>query len=388
MPAKSAAKSTTKSASNPASKTASKLKIGIIGAGNMGEIHAQCFSAMKDAELVGVYNPTQSKAEALTKKFGGNVYASVDDLLADKDLNTIVIASPQAHHHVQAMAAIKAGKHILCEKPVALLPKEMNDITRAVAKAGTTFMVGHQMRYHPVILAVKKAMPKIGQVFALDMEWAFRIAGHEGRCWTSYRHGGFFMELGCHAADLATFFMGPVKHLTANTLRLNPKRITEDFTRAMLQFESNASGSIIVSANHRNQRQGLLRGRILGAKGSIDFTCYPYGRSHNTAQITLDKGRSVFIPDATTTKLKIAPPPSPFKVYPGFYDVYQQQAKAFAKAVKTGKPPACTLEDGKSAVEMVLSAYHQQSVATRQPNFQNAKGRYRSDETAHPLLGK
>lgn len=384
-------KATNKTAKSSVKKTSKKLGVGIIGAGNMGAIHAQCFSALKDVSLVGIYNPTQSKAAALTKKFGGKVFESLESLLADPAINTIIITSPQAHHHEQAVAAAKAGKHILCEKPIALLPKEMEDITREVAKAGTTFMVGHQMRYHPVILAVKKALPKLGPLFAMDMEWAFLIAGHEGRCWTSYRLGGFFMELGCHAADLATFLMGPVKNLTANTLRLNPKRVTEDYTRAMIQFESNASGSIIVSANHRTQRQGMLRGRILGKNGRIDFTCYPYGRSHNTASLTLDGGKSVFVPDATTTRLKIDAPPSQFKVYPGFYDVYLQQAKAFVKAVQTGKTDGasiCTLQDGKAAIQMVLGAYDQQSEATRKPNFRSTAKRYRSDETSHPLLGE
>lgn len=375
----------TKRANQTKQAKQTKQGVGIIGAGNMGTIHAQCFAKLRDLPLVGIFNPTRSKAESLAKKHGCDVYDSIEAMLADERITAVVITSPQAHHHAQAIAAIRAGKHVLCEKPVALLPAEMDDITREVAKAGVTFMVGHQMRYHPVILAVKKAMPKLGPIFALDMEWAFLIAGHEGRCWMNYRLGGFFMELGCHAADLATLLMGPVKNLSATTLRLNPKRVTEDFTRVMLQFESNASGLITVSANHRTQRQGLLRGRVLGKNGRIDFTCYPYSRSHNKATLTLDGGKSIFIPDVKTTELEIARPPSSFKTYPGFFDVYHQQARAFAKAVKSSTPPPCTLEDGQAAVRMVLAAYDQQSEATRKPNFKAAEN-YRSDATAHPLL--
>ncbi len=369
-----------------ATKTTKNLGIGIIGAGNMGAIHAECFSKIKGCKVVGIYNPTTKKAEELVKKWGGKVFESVEALIADKDVNTVVIASPQAHHRDQAIAAAKAKKHILCEKPIALTVKEMDEIAKEVKKAGTTFMVGHQMRYHPIIHAVKKAMPELGKVYSLDMEWAFRIAGHEGRCWTSYRHGGFFMELGCHAADLATFFMGPVKHLTANTLRINPKRITEDFTRALLHFESNASGSIVVSANHRTERQGMLRGRVLGEKGRIDFTCYPYARDHNEASITLDGGKEIFVPDVTVRALKFETPESQFQVYPGFYDIYQKQAENFVKAVRTGKPPTCTLEDGRAAVEMVLAIYHQQSEASTKANFKKPPKKYRSDKTSHPLV--
>jgi len=360
--------------------------IGIVGAGLMGSIHAGCYAKRRDCCVIGCFSRTRSKAEALAQQFGGRVYDSLKELLADPEIDAVNISSPQAVHAEQAIAAAKAGKHIFCEKPVALTARELGDIEKAIARAGVTFMTGHQLRFHPVVNVVKANMPRLGPVYHLDIEWTLRIAGHKGRCWESYRLGGFFMELGCHVTDLARYFMGPIQDISAYTLRINPKRITEDYTNCLLRFKRGAVGSILVSANHRTGRQGLLRGRVLGEKGRIDFTVYPYGRQFNRATLVLDKGKSIFVPDVTVRELRIPRRPSPSEVYPGFFDVYEQEAAAFLKAVRTGAEPPCTLADGRSAIEIILAAYHQQGVATRRRNFVRRPKRYRSDAECHPLI--
>jgi predicted dehydrogenase len=214
----------------------------------------------------------------------------------------------------------------------------------------------------------------------------FLISAAQGRCWADYRSGGFFMELGCHLADLSRHLMGGVRNVTANTLRLNPDRVTEDFTLCMLQFETGAVGSIIVSANHRTKRQGLLQGRILGSKGRIDFTIYPYQRALNEATMTVDHGKAIFVPDVTNTKLDAQLPESLSKVYPGFFDVYQQEAHAFLEAVRGKREVPITVADGRAAIEIILAAYANQGAITDKPNFTKGQVPYRADAACHPLL--
>jgi predicted dehydrogenase len=364
------------------------LGIGIVGTGLMGSIHAECFAREKDARLVAFQSRTRSKAEELAAKHGGQVFDTVDKLLASPEVDAVVIASPQAHHRDQALAAVRAGKHVLCEKPLALTVKEMDEIAAAAKKSRVTFAVGHQMRFHPVILAVKQAMPKLGAIFAIELQWAFRIDATSGRCWATYREGGFCMELGCHAADLARFLMGPIRNVSANTLRFNHGRLTEDHTHALLQFDTFATGSIVISANFRDGRHGQLKGRILGDKGRIEFTCYPYAREGNEATLLIDKTKDWAKPVFDARKLPVKTPRSLFEVYPGFYDIYQKQARNFLDAVKGKAKPVCTLEDGRSAVEVVLAIYDEQSRNTREPNFRRKKKSYRSDKTSHPALAR
>jgi|GEM_PF-1404914 predicted dehydrogenase len=362
------------------------LGIGIIGCGLMGDIHADCYTRNRNSRIVATYNPTHAKALALAEKYGGTACVDINELLASPAVDAVAICSPQVAHHEQIVAASRAGKHIFCEKPVALTAAELDNAEAVVAKHKVTFMTGHQLRFHPVITAVQKAMPRLGPIYHVDFEWCFRIDAHEGRCWESYRQGGFFMELGCHATDLAGCLLGKVAHVSGHTLRLNPKRITEDYTNVLLQFESGAVAQILVSANHRTKRQGMLRGRVVGDRGRIDFTVYPYKRSFNEATLTIDYGKKVFVPDTKTTKLRIPNLPSPSEVYPGFFDVYDRQAAAFIESVKTGTPPPCTLADGRQAIEVVLATYHTQNQATRTQNFVKRPKRYLSNANSHPLL--
>jgi len=368
--------------------SARRIGIGIVGTGLMGGIHAECYARQKGCQLIAYHNRTPEKAEELAKRFGGTVYESLDALLADDRVDAVNISTPQAVHAEQVIAAAEAGKHIFCEKPVALTVRELDAIQQAVHAAGVTFMTGHQLRFHPVIKAVKSALPRLGALYHLDLEWSLLIAGHTGRCWESYRLGGFFMELGCHVADLAAHLFGPVSDLSAYTLRLNPRRVTEDYTNCILKFASGAVGSLLVSANHRTGRQGLMRGRALGEKGRVEFTVYPYGRSFNKATLTIDHGKKVFVPDVTTTPLRIPERPSPCKLYAGFFDVYDREAAAFLHAVRTGSEPPCTLADGRNAVEIVLAAYHHQGLAARRRNFVSRPRRYRSDAQCHPPLNR
>lgn len=364
----------------------SKLGIGIIGCGLMGGIHAECYAREKNCQLVGFQNRSRKKAKALAEKFGGRVYDTVADLLADRSIDAVSICSSQQVHKEQIVAAARAGKHILTEKPLALTIRELDAIERVIARTKRVLMVAHQLRFHPVIEWVRAMMPKLGSVYHLDLEMCFRISAHEGRCWMDYRSGGFFMELGVHLADLARFFLGEIRHVSANTLRLNPKRVTEDFTHCLLQFKTNASASILVSANHRTTRQGLLIGRVLGAHGRIDLTVYPYGRELNGATLVLDRGREIFVPDVRIQKMPENFPPSLFETYPGFFDIYQRELHAFVQSVRHGVRPPISLADGRSAVEVVLAAYASQADATERTNFKSGSLRYRADAACHPLL--
>lgn len=364
-----------------------QLTFGIIGAGNMGAIHAQCFSAEPGVSLRSVFNPSRNKAEKLAERHGATVRENWHELVCDPALDFVVVTSPQSAHAEQIVAAAEAGKHIFCEKPLALTSGELDAVESAVDRAGVRFMVGHQMRFHPVVRAVRNALPEIGPCYSLELEWAFRIEGHEGRCWMTRRQGGFFMELGCHACDLSRFLFGDVVSLQANTLRIDPRRATEDYTRMLLQFRNRAVGDIVVSANYRNRRQGLLKGRVLGVGGCIEFSCYPYGRGFNRAHLFVDGGKDTFVPDRTQRELLVEKGPSTVDVYPGFFDLYNRQARAFVSILRDRRRAIpCSLADGRAAVEMVLGAYRCQELLGSDKNGFPPAELPVSGSSGHPLL--
>ena len=362
------------------------VPVGVIGCGAMGRIHAEALSREKSCRLVGFQNRSREKAKDLAGKFGGRVYESVDTMLDDPAIRAVIIASSQQVHASQVVDALRAGKDVFCEKPLALTSAEMDMVEREVRRSKGIVMVGHQLRFHPVLLKVLQTMPKIGPAYHLDLEMAFLISGAAGRCWEDYRSGGFFMELGCHLADLARVLMGEVRDVTGRTLRLNPDRVTEDHAHCLLQFENQALGTITVSANQRIKRQGLLRGRIFGKNGRMDFCINPYRRAFNEVVLTLDSGRETFVPDGPGRRLPLTLPRSLSRVFPGFFDVYQKQMHAFLESVRTRKDPPVSLADGRAAVEIVLATYASQGKATDGPNFLNRKWSPRAHGGCHPAL--
>ncbi len=368
--------------------TRKTIGIGIVGCGYMGQVHARSYAATPGCRLVGYVNRTPGKARDLARELGGEAYPDLGAMLADERIDAVSICTDQAVHAEQAVAAAEAGRHVLCEKPLALTLDEMDAIDAAVRRSGVTLMVAHQMRFHPVIEQVRARMSRLGRCFHLSLEWGFRIKGHGGRCWADLRSGGFFMELGVHAADLAQHLMGPIAHVQAATLRLDPKRRTEDCTHCLLQFESNAIGSLLVTANHRAKRQGMLHGRVLGERGRIEFSIYPYGRAFNQGVVILDDGESVFVPDERRTALPRPTKPSRSKTFRGFYDIYEREVAAFLHAVRTGQPPPITLDDGRRAVEVVLAAYDRQGRVAQEPAFAAPRTQhaYRSGPDCHPPL--
>jgi predicted dehydrogenase len=366
---------------------ARKLGVGIVGCGLMGGIHAAGYAKDARVKLIGCQNRSRDKAAALAAKHGAKVYETLDELLADPAIDAVSICSSQQVHHEQGRAALLAGKHLLLEKPLALTLPEMDELAALATASGRTVMVAHQLRFHPVIKAVHQALPKLGRLIHLHLECGFLIRGHEGRCWRDYRSGGFFMELGCHLVDLARHLMGEIRHVQGVTLRTNPLRVTEDFTQSLLQFTSGAVGDIIVSANHRVTRQGLFQGRIIGEHGRLEFTFYPYQRTFNQARLILDGGKDVFVPDSKGKALTIKRGPSPSAVYPGFFDVYEQETRAFVTSVLRKTPPPVTLADGRAAVAGVLATYAAQGLVTREANFPALAALIAMDGACHPLLG-
>jgi len=364
------------------------LGIGIIGTGLMGTVHAESYARLKGCAPVAYCDPDLGKAEALAKRLGGTAHGSVEALLSEPAVDAVVISSPQTAHAEHILAAARAGKHIFCEKPLALTEPELERCEKAVREAGIVFATGHQLRFHPVANAVKAAMPKLGTRFHLELEWTYLLKDTGGRVWQNYRQGGFFMELGCHLADLARYLFGEVQDVTGRTLRLNPGRVTEDHTCCLLKFTDGAVGSLLVSANFRTKRQGLLQGRIIGEKGRIEFTIYPYSRAFNQAKMILDRGQKTFVADVEARPIKVPERRPGSGLLRGFFDVYEREAEAFVKAVREGTQPPCTFADGRRAVEIVLATYHAQGLATRKPNFTAPPRRYLSNAQCHPLLAR
>ena len=123
------------------------VKVGVIGIGNMGWNHARVLSLLRDAELVGVADPDAARGALATEQFGCRWFADYHDLI--QEVEAVCIAVPTLLHHPVGMACLKAGVHVLIEKPIAANEQEARELIAAAEQAGRLLQVGHIERFNP-----------------------------------------------------------------------------------------------------------------------------------------------------------------------------------------------------------------------------------------------
>ena len=142
------------------------LGVGIIGAGLIGAKRAEAIAATGEGRLLVVADVNQNRAETFAGKYGAQGVANWDDLLLRKDVGAIIVAVPNAFATPIVLAALKAGKHIFCEKPLGINSQESLKIVNAAKKAGRLVKVGFNHRFHAALLEARKifAAGSIGRI--------------------------------------------------------------------------------------------------------------------------------------------------------------------------------------------------------------------------------
>jgi len=125
------------------------VRIGVIGVGAWGRNHARVFQAAPEAELVGVFDPDGERARAAAETFGCRAFPDAAALLGETE--AVTVAAPTTEHHSLTLQAIRAGAHVLVEKPIARTVEEAEEMDRAAREAGRVLAVGHLERFNPAV---------------------------------------------------------------------------------------------------------------------------------------------------------------------------------------------------------------------------------------------
>jgi predicted dehydrogenase len=275
-------------------KTVAPVRVAIIGTGGMAHVHAQRFQEIQGCRLVAGCDVDEARARAFCEKFGlPHAFGSVEALLAWGEFDAVSIVTPDAFHGANSMACLRACKHVLCEKPLALDYAEAKKMVAAAKKAGKVAMVNFSYRDWPSIHAVKKVIDsgRIGEI--RHVEASYLQAWLASKVWGDWRtnpawlwrlsskHGskGVLGDVGVHILDFATFPAGPLKEISCR-LKAFPKapgnRIGEylldanDSAVITVEFANGALGSIHTSrwvGGHINR----LFLKIAGTKGTVEI---------------------------------------------------------------------------------------------------------------------
>jgi len=189
------------------------ISIGLIGAGFMGRIHAALLKQDPRAQLVAIYDASQTRAAETAAEFGGRAVASLDELFRLSE--AVFICAPNVRHGELALQAIAAGKHVFCEKPMCVELAAAERVAEAALLSSRVFQVGHNRRFAHVYKGAHGALAKLGT--ALCAEIKMNRGELEKPPWTADPGvtGGFLYETPVHVLDLSQWLFGPVREVYA-----------------------------------------------------------------------------------------------------------------------------------------------------------------------------
>jgi predicted dehydrogenase len=252
---------------------------GLIGAGDIARKRiAPALRDLENCNLLAVSRNRAELAEEFAKEFGAERwYADWRELVADKDIDAVYIATPVFLHAEQTIAAARAGKHVLCEKPMAMNAAECDAMTAACESAGVKLGIAYYRHFYPSIIRVKEIIasgeigkPVLAQMNAFEY---FDPAEDNPRRWLldkAKSGGGPMMDFGCHRLEVLTNLFGSVtraenvKSLVTNNIFTT--REVEDTATALLAFDSGPVASVTVTHAAREPQDTL---DIFGTNGSI-----------------------------------------------------------------------------------------------------------------------
>ncbi|MCY4021293.1 MAG: Gfo/Idh/MocA family oxidoreductase [Chloroflexi bacterium] len=216
------------------------LRIAFTGTGHISHIHALAAAAQDDLELVAVVNHRPQSRAAFAAKFSiGREYESVDAMLADGDVDALVISTPNYLHAPQSVAALNAGIHVLVEKPMSMNATEAEQMSAASQASGAKLMVAHCWRFDEEVLWLKRQIDggRLGKILRTRGNGVHVNWGPSG--WfveAKYAGGGALADMGIHAIDAARFLLGDPAPRTVYA------RISTDYT----EHDVDDSGAIII----------------------------------------------------------------------------------------------------------------------------------------------
>jgi predicted dehydrogenase len=345
------------------SKEIAGLRAGVVGTGFIGVIHVEALRRL-GVEVVGVVGSSPERARAKTL---APVVDSYERLLADERVDVVHLTTPNHLHHAQVAQALAAGKHVVCEKPLAMTSEQSAELVELAGRSGLVHCTNFNIRFYPQVQQARAlvASGAIGVVWnvhggylqdwlLLPTDWNWRLEPEKGGELRAVA------DIGSHWLDLVQFVIGMrvdallADLATAIPVRRRPTReietfstaddveredapmTTEDFAHILLRFEDGTRGSLVVSQVSAG-RKNSLRFEVDGSKSALAWDSEQnealWLGHRGTANELLLRDPSLFAPEASArTSL-------PAGHAEGFADTFKELYRAVYTAVAAGGPP-------------------------------------------------
>lgn len=328
------------------------VRIGIIGAGRIGKVHLQSLATqVKDAKVVAMADPFMNdETEKLIKGYGvEKVYTDYKKILEDKDIDAVFICSSTDTHANISVEAIKAGKHVFCEKPVDHTTEKIQAVADALKDSDVKFQVGFNRRFDHNFAAIRNAVDagKVGEVHIVKITSRDPEPPNPAYIAVS---GGMFLDMTIHDFDMATFLVNSdVEEVFVESAVLVDPAIGEqgDVDTAIISMKM-TNGALAVIDNSRKAAYGYdQRAEVFGSKGMV----YTSNDSVSNAIIADENGLTGEKPL--------------YFFLERYMQSFTQEEKEFVEAIENNTDTPVGIHAGMQSVKIGLAA--KKSVAEHRP---------------------
>lgn len=196
---------------NPSQPDSAPLRLGLLGAGGFAQFVGEAIASIPELTVSAVADLSSGRGEHLAKRFDAR-YVSADELISHPEVDAVVIATPPALHAEQSLAALRAGKHVFCEKPASLSSEQMAEVAAEAEARGLTYALDHVIHHNPLVLllATLREQGLLGEVqrFVFENDAGDSGLDPEHWFWDPEHSGGIFLEHAVHFFDVARVLVG------------------------------------------------------------------------------------------------------------------------------------------------------------------------------------
>lgn len=324
------------------------VRIAVIGAGRIGAVHAATVARHPDAELRLVHDPVGTAAQQLAEAHGARATRDITDVYDADDVDAVIIGSPTALHVEQIVGSVRAGKAVLCEKPVDLDLSRVDECIAAIAGSEHRVMIGFNRRFDPTFAEIHARVQQ-GEIGPLEQLTIMSRDPAPPPADYVAGSGGIFRDMTIHDFDTARFFLGDIVEVSAVGQRLDPAFAhLEDFDAAVTTLVA-ASGAVATVVNSRHCATGydqrLEAFGPLGALEAVNHTATAVRHSSRTHSAAAGPFLDFFLQR--------------------YAEAYSHELSHFIDAVREGRPASPTIEDGRAALVLADAATHSATTGER-----------------------
>lgn len=250
------------------------FRVAFVGCGRISGNHFDALSKIEGLDLVAVCDTVEARAREAGERLGVPWFTSQEQMLQSVECDVVSIATPSGLHPQHGIVAARAGKHVVCEKPMAITLSSADELVKACDDANVHLFVVKQNRLNATIQLVKRALDKgrFGRLYMANatVRWTRPQEYYDQAPWrgTWEFDGGAFMNQASHYVDLMQWFMGPVESVMAKTATMARRIEAEDSGAALLKFRNGAIGVMEVTMlTFPKNYEGSIT--ILGEKGTV-----------------------------------------------------------------------------------------------------------------------